>query len=247
MESPPYFPRANGLAERAVRTVKTALSSWRESVCHCDFNAFLQKVLFHHRISACSRGKSPAEIVYGRQLRVPVVSRFEQGEDVIYKPSEKMCPRSVTYLMTKGHNTSWVLDGKELRLVSNNQVSASGSSEDSEALSKKATLSDNSSTLSPFRAQVSSLDPLLGQGGEASEPRCSQGEGNEPSALSSCATQAPSQGPLIGQGGEASGLRNNQEWNEPRRSSRSHRAPDRWGYGRDFAPVDSSAKEPSLT
>ena len=133
MESPPYFPRANGLAERAVRTLKSALVTWKENVYHSDFNTFLQRVLFHHRVSAFSRGKSPAEIIFGRQLRVPVVSRFQQGESVWYKPAEKMPPRSSVYLMTQGQNTSWLLDQGELRLVSNNQITRSPEDSDGDS------------------------------------------------------------------------------------------------------------------
>ena len=133
MESPPYFPRANGLAERAVHTLKTALKTWKESVYHSDFNTFLQRVLFHHRISAFSRGRSPSEIVFGRQLRVPVVTRFQQGEPVWYKPSDKLPPQSSVYLMTKGRNTSWLLDSGEMRLASNNQITGAAVSDGGES------------------------------------------------------------------------------------------------------------------
>ena len=124
MESPPYFPQANGIAERAVRTVKDALGTWKESVYHKDFNTFLQRILFNHRVSSHSRGKSPAEVVFGRQLRVPVVSQFQQGERVLYRPSKDSSPRAAVFLMAKGRNTSWLLDRSKLRLASNNQVSS---------------------------------------------------------------------------------------------------------------------------
>lgn len=125
LESPKYFPRANGLAERAVQTVKAAISTWKEYKYHTDFNSFLQRILFHHRVSAASRGKSPSELVFGRPLRVPIVSRFQQGENVWYKANLVQPSKAVTYIMTKGSNTSYVLENEKLVLVSNNQLAPS--------------------------------------------------------------------------------------------------------------------------
>ena len=65
--------------------------------------------------------------MFGRQLRVPVVSRFQQGDDVLHQPTDDANPRRVVYLMTKGRNTSWLLDNKQLRLASNSQISSPGS------------------------------------------------------------------------------------------------------------------------
>ena len=125
MESPKYFPRANGLAERAVQTVKAAIATWKEYKYHTDFNSFLQRVLFHHRVSAVPRGKSPSELVFGRQLRVPIVSSFQQGENVWYKANLSQPTKAVTFVMTKGSNTSYVLEDEKLVLVSNNQLAPS--------------------------------------------------------------------------------------------------------------------------
>ena len=200
MESPPYFPRANGLAERAVRTLKSALVTWKESVYHSDFNTFLQRVLFHHRISAFSRGKSPAEIIFGRQLRVPVVSRFQQGEPVWYKPAEKLAPRSSVYLMTKGQNTSWLLDHGELRLVSNNQITRAAEEGNGDSDGPEATRDDSSGE----QAEHTTLDVP-----SRTEP------------------------------GDGSNLEEGDSLREPRRSGRSRSAPNRWGYGVDFKPMDS--------
>ena len=173
MESPPYFPRANGLAERTVSTLKSALVTWKESVYHSDFNTFLQRVLFHHRVSAFSRGKSPAEIIFGRQLRVPVMSRFQQGEPVWYKPAEKLPPRSSVYLMTKGQNTSWLLDRGELRLVSNDQIT--GAAEDGDANSDGPEAAEDNG--SGERSESANLDapsraePGDGSGLKEGDPR----------------------------------------------------------------------------
>lgn len=131
MESPIYFPRSNGLAERAVQTVKTALKGWKEFGTHTEFNAFLQRILFHHRISSFSKGLSPAELVFGRKLRVPIVSRFQQGESVWFQPTKDVA-KPATYVMTKGTNTSWILDDKRLTLVSNNQIAPTEWTEEEE-------------------------------------------------------------------------------------------------------------------
>ena len=130
IESPPYFPMANGRAERAVQTIKKGIKCWKLSQCHMEFDVFLQKMLFYHRISANYYGKSPAEMVFGRQIRRPIVSTFDQGQSVGYKPSSNHELTNHQYLMPKGRNTSWIMDveGEEpvLRLSSNNQIYSPG-------------------------------------------------------------------------------------------------------------------------
>jgi hypothetical protein len=123
LESPPYCPQANGAAERAVQTVKRAMQAWSERLTHAEFPAYLQRVLFHHRSSSSARDKTPAELVFGRRLRVPIVSSFQQGDFVNYRQTgDSPCTRA-QFLMTAGRNTSWLLqDGNQLRLASNNQV-----------------------------------------------------------------------------------------------------------------------------
>ena len=125
MESPAYHPQAKGLAERAVRTLKDALKGF-ETVRGKDITPFLQKILLHHRVTANSRGRSPSEILFGRKLRVPVVSSFEMGENVCYKPSTlTKIAQPAQFIMTKGHNTSYILKGEHLVVASNNQIAPS--------------------------------------------------------------------------------------------------------------------------
>ena len=122
MGSPPYHHKANGLAERAVQTVKTALRSWKLSSVHMDFCKRCSCI----RVSSRSRGKSPAEIVFGRRLRVPVVSNHQQGDDVWYTPKKDGPTRHATYVMTRGQNTSWILKDNNLTLTSNNKIAPVG-------------------------------------------------------------------------------------------------------------------------
>ena len=124
MESPIYFPRSNGTAERAVQTVKNAMKAWRVNIAHCDFDDYLKKILFHHRISSLSRGKSPAELVFGRKLKIPITTTFQQGEKLWFKANNHMPALKCTYIMSKGINTSWINDdNNNMILASNNQLS----------------------------------------------------------------------------------------------------------------------------
>jgi hypothetical protein len=121
VESPPYNPRSNGLAERGVKTIKDAMKTYNAS--KHEFTPWLQKILLHHRCTAVSRGKSPAEILFGKKLRLPVVSNFEMGETVGYKAHQDEEVRPMTYLMTKGRNTAYIVnEADRLILASTNQL-----------------------------------------------------------------------------------------------------------------------------
>ena len=165
MESPPYFPQANGSAERAVQTVKRALSCWKDT--KQDFDVFLQRVLFNHRIASNSRGRSPAEIVFGKPLRAPVVSTFSQGETLLYKPTAKTVPIAVEFLMTKGKNTSWVIDSRaehpKLTLASNNQLAPHSSLTHDNQTSDNNTQSEVSDPTQQLRPSDLPAEPGLGQ------------------------------------------------------------------------------------
>jgi hypothetical protein len=127
-----------------VQTVKKALLAWTNNITHTEFPVFLQRVLFHHRNSSVSRGKTPAELVFGRQLRVPVTSHFHQGEMVLYKPHKHSSTFQAEFLMSKGQNTAWILKDDQLRLASNNQLATNMSDlidEESESPSTQPTSS----------------------------------------------------------------------------------------------------------
>ncbi len=128
MESPPYEPATNGTAERGVQTVKRGMRAWRLSTLHQSFDTYLKRLLFHYR-TCCKRpnGKSPAEIVFGRPVRVPVISRFTFGQKVTYQPAGQ-APRPSSFMMQRGSNTSWILDETDSRVIlaHANQLAPSG-------------------------------------------------------------------------------------------------------------------------
>ena len=126
LESPIYHPRANGAAERSVQTVKRALNGWNSSNVRIPFSEFLKKILFHHRVSSHSRGLSPSEIVFGRQIRCPIFGRFNQGESVVFRPNADHPSTVSQYVMPKGRNTSWILKDNSLTMASDSQLGPTG-------------------------------------------------------------------------------------------------------------------------
>jgi transposase InsO family protein len=123
MESPPYHPESNGVAERGVQTVKNGLKAWRLDTTHMPFKEFLKRLLLHHR--ACFQrpdGRTPAEIVFGRKIRVPLSRDFSFSQPVRYK--SRIGTREASFLLERGSNTSWVLDDvtNQLRLAHRDQL-----------------------------------------------------------------------------------------------------------------------------
>ena len=88
MESTVYHPRANGLAERAVQTVKRALQAWRFNL-NMSYGAFLHRALVTHRNTSKTRGKTPVELLMGRRVRLRAIADFDLGEPVLFKANEK--------------------------------------------------------------------------------------------------------------------------------------------------------------
>ena len=69
IKSPSYHPSSNGLAERAVQTLKESLRKLKED----SLETRLSRFLFKYRITPhSSTGVSPAEIMFGRRLRTPL-------------------------------------------------------------------------------------------------------------------------------------------------------------------------------
>lgn len=107
-ESPLYFPQSNGVAERPGQVIKAGSRAWPAS--KTKFKAFLQQILLQHRSSfRRADGRSSAEVVFGRKMRVLLSSR-SFGTTVVYKPNNMLPSRKLTYITSAGSNTSWLLD-----------------------------------------------------------------------------------------------------------------------------------------
>ena len=66
LRRPPYHPASNGLAERAVQIFKTAM----KQITGGTIESKVSRVLFKYRVTPHSTtGVSPAELMFGRQLR----------------------------------------------------------------------------------------------------------------------------------------------------------------------------------
>ena len=126
MESPPYHQQSNGVAERGVQTIKRSLAAWRLELAHLPFVEYLKRVLLHHR--ACFRrrdGRTPAEVVFGRNLRLPLTSKFGFGEAVQVQAGSRGM-RPARFLMQRGSNTALVIDDtSKLRLAHEEQLAPS--------------------------------------------------------------------------------------------------------------------------
>ena len=120
LESPIYNPRSNGLAERAVQTVKRAMRAWNSSL-RVSFHAFLQLDLFTHRNTSSVRGKTPSEVLLGRKMQLPAVINYPIGERVVFRAGPHTESFPARYVVRKGNNTAWFTkedsDGSERTIL----------------------------------------------------------------------------------------------------------------------------------
>jgi hypothetical protein len=107
LHSPEYHPQSNGVAERAVRTIKDALKCFNPAKCSAQ--AYLHRLLFVHRNSASRGAKTPADLMIGRTVRCPILSSFQPMENVLYRPRKSEPPLLARFLHKQGANTSLVV------------------------------------------------------------------------------------------------------------------------------------------
>ena len=101
-ESPVYHPRANGLAERAVQTVKRALQAWSPNLV--STGAFMQRALMTHRNTSKTRSKTPVELLLGRRVRLPAIVDFDLCEPILFKANEK---KTGQFLLPSSSRRAW--------------------------------------------------------------------------------------------------------------------------------------------
>ena len=108
MEPSIYHPRANGIAERAVQTVKRAIQAW-SPILNVSFAFFQQRALMTHRNTSKTRGKTPVELLLGLKIRLPAVTGFDLCERVLLKPTNSSPTVPATFIISKGMNTTFIL------------------------------------------------------------------------------------------------------------------------------------------
>ena len=123
MESPVYHRRANGLAERAVQTVKRALQEWSPNL-NGSFGAVLQMALMTHRNTSKTTSTTPVELLLGRRVRLPAIADFHLCEPILFQANEKTKTVPAFFIIRKGWNTSFIQPENSARsiLVSDDQI-----------------------------------------------------------------------------------------------------------------------------
>ena len=142
LRTPPYHPASNGLAERAVQTFKGGMKKLKEGTLETK----LARFLFTYRITPqSSTGVSPSELMFGRKIRShletlrPDLARkvrlsqerqkrgqdsharernFEIGETVYarnYGPGDMWLPGKVTGIQGSTLHTVLLKDGRSVR------------------------------------------------------------------------------------------------------------------------------------
>ena len=127
MEPPVYRPRANGLTESVIQTVKPELQAWSPNL-NVSFGTFLQRTLMTHRNTSKTRSKTPVELLLGRRVRISatrLVQYFDLCKPIPFKANKNTKTVPATFIIRKGLNTSFKQPENLTRtiLVSDKQIS----------------------------------------------------------------------------------------------------------------------------
>lgn len=83
----PYHPASNGMAERAVQTVKRGLANYTEGTLETRLIRFL---LTYRRLPQTTTEKSPAELLMGRQIRTRLDKIYPDPSARVMKKQDEM-------------------------------------------------------------------------------------------------------------------------------------------------------------
>ncbi|XP_018914448.2 uncharacterized protein [Bemisia tabaci] len=118
-KSPPYHPKSNGTAERAVRTIKSALKKGIMDAKNVEksysLTNILSEFLLHYRNTPTTvKGKTPAELIFNYKPQIPLSLCKPQGQT--FRKLVKLEPDcKVLVKFSKNHETKI---GKIIRNVS---------------------------------------------------------------------------------------------------------------------------------
>ena len=97
-ESLQYAHQPNGIAERAVQTVK---KDWKPDL-RASFQSFLQRILLTHKNRSSAHRNTPARLIFGNFLMLPALVDFEMGQPLFYRAIALMLDFTPLYLVRKG-------------------------------------------------------------------------------------------------------------------------------------------------
>nr|XP_037273093.1 uncharacterized protein K02A2.6-like [Rhipicephalus microplus] len=109
VRAPPYHPQSNGLAERAVRTIKDGLKKFGGP----DLSRALARTLCRYRNTPLPSGRSPSEMLLGYQLRTrldmcfPPRSRATGDVHSADSAEWNFAPGDPVYLRNYGRGDKW--------------------------------------------------------------------------------------------------------------------------------------------
>ncbi|XP_075732609.1 uncharacterized protein LOC119176966 [Rhipicephalus microplus] len=109
VRAPPYHPQSNGLAERAVRTIKDGLKKCGDA----DLSRALARTLCRYRNTPLPSGRSPSEMLLGYQLRTrldmcfPPRSRATGDVHSADSAEWNFAPGDPVYLRNYGLGDKW--------------------------------------------------------------------------------------------------------------------------------------------